>query len=946
MATARRGTTFAGANVFLSRSLVPPDVFDALHDALKLNGATVFLCSDPSRTAANDYHVIASSNHEKFENLRAKGCNLLGPQCILSCAKEYRNLPKQGYTCCLSMDGVKILASGFDKDEKIQIEQLVTAMGGVLHTKASQDVNFVIVKNVLAAKYKWALNILKKPIVTMSWLRQCWTEHRVVPQEAYRILPFSGLTICVTRIPADERKEMEKLIIDNGGSYSADLTKKCSHLISDSPQGDKYMVARRWGYIHIVTHRWIDQSIVRRACLDEALFPVQLNSVSCNDVKRSQKERRCQELSNTNSQTVSPLMFGDVEATLSQNVSSSFSDATKVNNEGTDSAVILMKDEQKLDTCIIDDLESDDYDLYLSDCRISLVGFSEAELSKLLNMIIKGGGTRHMSLSEKLTHIIIGEPSDSEKKEVRHLAACGVINVVKATWLEECNKTKEALPISTRHLASELIFSKDSTCYATESSTAKVENFAAIPSVSASHHSDKFRAELFSEKRTKNNVNGSLSKIAINAEISNPCSAGKSLSQGIQKHGPYSRNLGTQIRGPSNTFKGKHFCFSSSFPQERRAEIIEWVMEGGGTMINDQSKMNANYMIECHGIVHAPVDCSQIVVSTHWIRSCLEDAHIQDVGSHIIYSPLRCHIPLSGFESLRFCVSQYEEKERLLLRNLCFTLGAKFTEKLTKKVTHLLCKFATGPKYEAACRWGIQSITFDWIKECIFQDMIISLDPFRPKPVSDEDLEAGLCTLSQYPTQSQTAQISGIPSQLVSESLESKKNTTKRAGLCEKDVGICRKSLRLSECRTNTDAAKKNRIPENSLISNDKTVPDFADAIEYLLAQSPNIQDMKSPQQSGCGQGMFSSDHSIICKGNESSSSTFGVSKHWMNKTADVMASAASSHEKVNGNYAFSETQTDSQVVVYEDDLSGRQKIIDRVKSQSMNLTPDGSNQL
>ncbi|KAG6527649.1 hypothetical protein ZIOFF_009775 [Zingiber officinale] len=82
---------------------------------------------------------------------------LAGPQCILSCAKEYRNLPKQGYTCCLSMDGVKILASGFDKDEKvslIQIEQLVTAMGGVLHTKASQDVNFVIVKNVLAAKYK------------------------------------------------------------------------------------------------------------------------------------------------------------------------------------------------------------------------------------------------------------------------------------------------------------------------------------------------------------------------------------------------------------------------------------------------------------------------------------------------------------------------------------------------------------------------------------------------------------------------------------------------------------------------------------------------------------------------------------------------------------------------------------------------------------------------
>lgn len=107
--------------------------------------------------------------------------------------------------------------------------------------------------------FQWALNILKKPIVTIQWLQQCWNEHRVVPQESYRILPFSGLTISLTRIPAgcyvgyqfplcninylfiddvwlffsDERKEIEKLITQNGGTYSADLTKMCTHLISD-----------------------------------------------------------------------------------------------------------------------------------------------------------------------------------------------------------------------------------------------------------------------------------------------------------------------------------------------------------------------------------------------------------------------------------------------------------------------------------------------------------------------------------------------------------------------------------------------------------------------------------------------------------------------------------------------------------------------------------------
>lgn len=43
----------------------------------------------------------------------------LGPQCVLSCAKERRVLPKQGYTCCLALDGVKVLASGFDLEEKV-----------------------------------------------------------------------------------------------------------------------------------------------------------------------------------------------------------------------------------------------------------------------------------------------------------------------------------------------------------------------------------------------------------------------------------------------------------------------------------------------------------------------------------------------------------------------------------------------------------------------------------------------------------------------------------------------------------------------------------------------------------------------------------------------------------------------------------------------------------
>ncbi|KAL6572396.1 hypothetical protein OROMI_013354 [Orobanche minor] len=241
---------FKGANVFMSRNLVPPELFDALHDTLNLNGAQFFPCCDPLRNGPNDYHVIASFEHvEKFEDLRSKGCNLLGPQCVLSCAKEHRMLPNQGFTCCLAMDGVNILASGFERDEKADIAKMVTAMGGLFHTKVSSDVSFVIAKNVLAQKYKWALNSLKRPIVTTNWLLQCWKEHRVVPHEPYK----------------DEHKEMENLVKQNGGKYTAELSKRC----------DKYKVAKRWGDIYVVNRKWFHQSVARKACLSEESYPVQ-----------------------------------------------------------------------------------------------------------------------------------------------------------------------------------------------------------------------------------------------------------------------------------------------------------------------------------------------------------------------------------------------------------------------------------------------------------------------------------------------------------------------------------------------------------------------------------------------------------------------------------------------------------------------------------------------
>ncbi|XVF36981.1 hypothetical protein REPUB_Repub19eG0105700 [Reevesia pubescens] len=934
----KKTKAFKGSNVFMSRNLVPPEVFDKLHGVLKDNGAQVFLCCDPSRNGSDDFHVISSIDHEKFEDLRAKDCNLLGPQCVLSSANENRALPKQGFTCCLAMDGLKVLASGFDMDEKVKIEKLVTAMGGVLHTKASLDVSFVIVKNVLAAKYKWALNVLKKPIVTIQWLYQCWSEHRVVPQESYRVLPFSGLTICVTRIPA---------------GYYVNCHSECHSFV-----------------------------LLTFSCLSEDSYPVQGGCASSKksvsgslSAQHSQDKFRGSSVSATSSvvpelnlSSVPSTGLGDpdLEATLSQNMSSLVSDAQVIFKEdGSEAPTLQPSNETKLDGCVASDSQSEDNDLYLSDCRISLVGFQASEMRKLVTMVRRGGASRYMSCNDKLTHIVVGTPSELEKKEVRGLAASGVIHVVKTNWLEDCDRQKKEIPVHQRHVAYDLLLPKDSIHSVRGAVTGMIssnQSKFSVPTNPGTAMPSSLGKCL--DAKPKINMNGgNSSEATVGSSKQGLLPTVTSTNNGGQKQQCNSIVQNLKNGMSSTIFKGKTFCFSISFPEDRRAEIVEWVDQGGGEIVEDQVKSNVDFIIECHGVIPRSMIDSQITyVSTHWVRSCLEDGCLLDVDSHILYSPLRCQIPFHGFKSFRFCVSQYEEKDRLLLRNLCFTLGAKFVEKLTRKVTHLLCKFTSGPKYEAACKWGIHSVTSAWIYECVRQNKVVSLDPFGPKEATAQDREAGLCTVSQFPTQAVQMMTVDIPSQFMSQSLdlrtqalgvkngsiiggrndgsrdEAKQSNVhlKRARHLEDDQnGLPASVVHLCEPVLNENSTENN----NSKIAGEAApvLPDVATAIEDLLEQTSKIHDQKLPETNGCDRSIFSSDCTGLRQDHTDSHSVIGLSKHWLSRTVRKdEISSYSGDVNAGGLYdGFSETQTESQVVGYEEDLSGRQMLIERVRTRS-----------
>ena len=81
-----------------------------------------------------------------------------------------------------------------------------------------------------------------------------------------------GLLCCMTGFDDPEvRQEIIDKLQANGGVYTGDLTRRCTHLIVYKPEGRKYIAAGGWG-IRTVSIEWLNDSIERGMILDEKCY--------------------------------------------------------------------------------------------------------------------------------------------------------------------------------------------------------------------------------------------------------------------------------------------------------------------------------------------------------------------------------------------------------------------------------------------------------------------------------------------------------------------------------------------------------------------------------------------------------------------------------------------------------------------------------------------------
>lgn len=239
------------------------------------------------------------------------------------------------------------------------------------------------------------------------------------------------------------------------------------------------------------------------------------------------------------------------------------------------------------------------------------------------------------------------------------------------------------------------------------------------------------------------------------------------------------------------------------------------------------------------------------------------------------------------------------------MRNLFFVLGVKFVEKLTRKVTHLVCNFANGRKYEAACKWGTVSVTPEWVYECVrqvglglsnsffdmgslnsnfnkqsflfffsshVQNQVVCPDNFRPKELTTQDRDAGVGLPSQFHTQFVPVASRDNGSVLVSHS-DDREETQSTAGKngCGKGEVYNRLEEIAREQSSQSKKAKLSRddsqesdafpvgeyssnctrplkfgdgiVSENDVASS-REVPDVADTIEDLLEHTSKVSTL------------------------------------------------------------------------------------------------------
>ncbi|RCI16370.1 hypothetical protein L249_2458 [Ophiocordyceps polyrhachis-furcata BCC 54312] len=186
--------------------------------------------------------------------------------------------------------GLVICCTSIPPDQRTDIANKVVELGGIHKYDLTPDATHLIVGDYNTPKYRHVAR--ERPDVramAASWIEAVSERWRnddedmnlALLEREHTLRPLercgrgdegsSSLLICLTGFGGEERDEIARTIVANGAEYAGDLTRRCTHLVAQKPQGQKFTAAKSWN-VPTVSLDWLNQSVARGMMLEETKF--------------------------------------------------------------------------------------------------------------------------------------------------------------------------------------------------------------------------------------------------------------------------------------------------------------------------------------------------------------------------------------------------------------------------------------------------------------------------------------------------------------------------------------------------------------------------------------------------------------------------------------------------------------------------------------------------
>ncbi|XP_061181170.1 DNA topoisomerase 2-binding protein 1-like [Saccostrea echinata] len=652
---------------------------------------------------------------KSFNHIRNLGCRIFGPLCILSSLEYKLDIPKRSVPVYnLAMKDIVVCCTNLVKQKRNELHEKVEAMGGLVSRDLTHNVTHLIAGEVGSKKYQVAASTGKQ-VYLPCWVDKVWeaSQNKHIHGSSGEFLEYScpvfkGLVITVSGLDSEERNQVKKAVEAEGGKYTGEMkVNECTHLIINKPKGAKYEFAKKWK-IHIVKSDWLYDSIERGYCLEERDFCLTHDKEDeKTEVKTSTPEKENGSRVDRMSTLADISCISNVSAIQTTHLNET--SATTQNRKSTD----------EFETTVESiDLTKSTSDLFLDGCKIYLSGFRGVALEKLRKVINAGGATRLNTLSENLTHVVVGERIEKDLETLK--TATFRPHVVTPVWMAECfrqgytvNEDPYRLPEfppldpQSPHLKGKKKLS--------EVKNKDIKEVKHVENAGAPEGDDEF-SDIMSQYLLQADQGPAPSGERTVIDKADVPTVGEDMTQN-----PEAEDEEMQEEGP--VFNKKVFMFFG-FEEEYEKDIGEHIIEKGGIISKPTSRVIPDYgVVPIDGF---PVDRTvNEIVTNAWVQICWEQDQLLPVTSNVLFSPMDIKMDDAPLSGCVLSVSGFAGTERDCLMHISELLGAEFQEYFVRKAnkdlkasTHLVVKEAEGSKYQAAKKWNIPAISKRWLFKC------------------------------------------------------------------------------------------------------------------------------------------------------------------------------------------------------------------------------------